>query len=118
MKYIYIYINLNNKYCTQHMNVLVDISGLLNCGLFFSPPPLLFFRKCISSLCKTHPQASPTQILNDEHLTIFCKTYNMIHRINYKICGLNFIGETNLPLYLMINQHRSNSENYNTKTNY
>ena len=110
---------LNKKYCAWHTNVLnEDISVSSNCDLFYPPPPLLFFRKYISFLCKTCFQASPKRILNDPNLSFLYKAYNVIYKINCNICGLICIDETSTPVHLRINQHQSNFECYNSNTNY
>ena len=110
---------LIKAYCAPYTKVLNGGTGRLsNSDLFYHPPKILFFRKCIYPLCKTCPQASRKQILNDANLSPFCKAFKVIYKITCKLCGLIYIGETSTPLYLRINQHRSNPENYISKNNY
>ena len=108
----------NKWYCTLYSNIEKDITASLNSHLFYSPPPLLKISKCNSKRCFTCPDVSSSQCDNDPNLATFCKAYNVIYKISYNICNTSYVGETSTPLHLRINQHSSDSNKFDSFTNY
>ena len=92
--------------------------GSIASDLFYSPPSSLLFCKCSDIRCKTCPNASTSQIINDPTSITFCKASNVIYKISCNICNLAYIGETSNELHLRINQHRSDSHKFSPSSNY
>ena len=63
----------NKRYCTRYSNNERVIAGSINSHLFYSPPPLLKFSKCLSKRCLTCPNDSTSQCDNDPKHATFCK---------------------------------------------
>ena len=104
------------RYCAQYSNFERDITGSSESYLFYYPPLLLKLSKCHSKRCLTCPYASSSQIDNNPLLPPFCKAYNVVYKISCKECNMSYIGENSTPLHLRINQHRSDSNKYDSST--
>ena len=102
----------DKQYYARYKNIERDISGSSNSHFFYSPPPKLKFSKCNLKRCLTCPNASFSQCDDDSNLFIFCKAYIITYKQSWNICNITYIGKTFTPLHLRTNQHRSDSNNY------
>ena len=111
--------HLASKRCfARYKNSKNLFPGLIASDLFYSPSSSLLFRKCSDIRCKTCPNASASQIINDPTFITFCKASNVIFKIKCNICNLAYIGETSNELHLRINQHRSDSHKFSPSSNH
>ena len=65
------------------------------------------FNRCKSKRCKLCPLANSYQIDNSQCNKIFCKVYNSIYCLTCNQCNMQYIGQTQNPLNIRINLHRS-----------